>query len=97
MTLFWYDWVGYLGVSLILLAYFLLQARKLPGHGLVYQLMNVVGAFGVLLSLVFSPNSMNWPAFFMELAWIAIGVYGMARGAVARREARILKDTQSPI
>lgn len=88
MTLFWYDWVGYLGVVLILLAYLLLQARKLPGHSLIYQLMNVLGAFGVLLSLVFSPNSMNWPAFFMELAWIAIGVYGIARGAAMRRAAR---------
>ena len=54
MTFYWYDWVGYLGVALILLAYFLLQAHKLPGHGLVYQLMNVVGAFGVILSLSFS-------------------------------------------
>lgn len=97
MTLFWYDWVGYLGVLLILLAYFLLQARKLPGHSLVYQLMNVLGAFGVLLSLVFSPNSMNWPAFFMELAWIAVGVYGIARGAVTRREARDQRDSDTPV
>jgi paired small multidrug resistance pump len=88
MTLFWFDWVGYLGVALILLAYFLLQANKLMGHGLVYQLMNVLGAFGVILSLSFSPGPINWPAFLMELAWIVIGVYGIVRGAAVRRHAR---------
>lgn len=95
MTLFWFDWVGYLGVALILLAYFLLQAHKLPGHGLVYQLMNVLGAFGVILSLSFSPGPINWPAFLMELAWIIIGVYGIVRGAAVRREARA-RERQMP-
>jgi hypothetical protein len=94
MTFFWFDWVGYLGVALILLAYFLLQAHKLVGHGLVYQLLNVVGAFGVILSLSFSPGPINWPAFFMELAWIIIGVYGIVRGATVRREARA-RDRQA--
>ena len=51
MTFHWYDWAGYIGVLLVLLAYFLLQARKLHGNKLVYQLMNILGAFGVLLSL----------------------------------------------
>lgn len=57
MNLYWHDWAGYLGVVLVLLAYFLLQERKLQGHGLVYQLMNTVGAIGVMLSLLFSATS----------------------------------------
>lgn len=97
MSLFWYDWAGYAGVLFILLAYFLLQARKLPGHSLIYQLLNVFGAFGVLLSLVFSPNSMNWPAFFMELAWIAIGVYGIVRGAIRGRDSHDQHGTHSSV
>ncbi|OZB58253.1 MAG: hypothetical protein B7X39_17670 [Lysobacterales bacterium 14-68-21] len=88
MNFTWHDWTGYLGVALVLLAYFLLQAHKLRGQGLVYQLMNVVGAVGVLLSLVFGGSPMNWPAFLMQVAWIAIGVFGMVRGATLRREAR---------
>lgn len=88
MTFFWYDWVGYVGVAFILLAYFLLQANKLPGNGLIYQLLNVLGAFGVILSLSFTPGPINWPAFSMELAWIIIGVYGIVRGVAVRREAR---------
>lgn len=96
MTFFWYDWAGYLGVASVLLAYFLLQAHQLQGHGLVYQLMNVLGAIGVILSLSFSAGPINWPAFLMQVAWIVIGVYGIVRGTTVRREAR-LRDRQEPM
>ncbi|MBD8900317.1 hypothetical protein [Rhodanobacter sp. DHG33] len=86
MNFHWYDWAGYIGVLLVLLAYFLLQARKLHGNKLVYQLMNILGAFGVLLSLTF--GSFNWSAFLLEVAWIAIGIYGIARGAQLKRMGR---------
>ena len=85
-TLYWHDWAGYVGVALMLLAYLLLQAHKLHGNGLVYQLMNVLGAIGVMLSLLF--GAFNASAFFMEVAWLLIGIYGMARSAQARRKAR---------
>ncbi|MBA2078123.1 MAG: hypothetical protein BGP10_00525 [Rhodanobacter sp. 68-29] len=87
MTFYWHDWAGYIGVLLVLLAFFLLQAHKLHGNGLTYQLMNVLGAVGVMLSLLF--GSFNWPAFVMQLAWLLIGIYGIVRGAQRRREARL--------
>ncbi|MDG2536503.1 hypothetical protein P5Y53_02375 [Dyella jiangningensis] len=89
MTFLWHDWAGYIGVVLVLLAFLLLQAHKLHGNGLVYQLMNVLGALGVILSLIFGV-AMNWPAFLMQVAWIVIGVYGVVHSARARREAREL-------
>lgn len=89
MTFLWHDWCGYVGVALVLLAFLLLQAHKLHGNGLLYQLMNVLGALGVILSLVFGV-AMNWPAFLMQVAWIVIGVYGIVHSARARREAREL-------
>jgi hypothetical protein len=84
-TLFWHDWVGYIGVVQVLLAYLLLQARKLHGNGLTYQLLNLFGALGVLLSLLF--GSFNLSAFAMEAAWLAISMYGIARGWRLRRES----------
>jgi paired small multidrug resistance pump len=87
MTFYWHDWAGYIGVLLVLLAYLLLQAHKLHGNGLVYQLMNVLGAIGVMLSLVF--GVFNASAFFMQLAWLLIGVYGIVRGMRVRREGRL--------
>lgn len=88
MNLYWYDLAGYLGVALVLLAFFLLQERKLQGHGLTYQLMNILGALGVILSLLFGASPVNWPAFLMEVAWVLISGYGIARGMRLRRDAR---------
>lgn len=83
MTFFWYDWAGYLGVALVLLAFLLLQGHRLHGNGLIYQTMNIFGALGVLLSLVF--GSFNLSAFLLEAAWIAIGVYGVVNNWRRRR------------
>lgn len=90
MTFLWHDWAGYIGVVLVLLAFLLLQAHKLHGNGLGYQLMNVLGALGVALSLVFGASPMSWPALLMQVAWIIIGIYGILHSARARREAREL-------
>jgi hypothetical protein len=86
MSFLWHDWAGYIGVVLVLLAFLLLQARKLHGNGLVYQLMNVLGAVGVMLSLLF--GSFNTSAFVMQVAWLIIGIYGIANSARVRRELR---------
>ena len=88
---YWHDWAGYLGVLLVLLAYLLLQAHKLHGNGLVYQLMNGFGALGVVLSLVF--GAFNLSAFMMELAWIAVSVFGIVHSARTRRRARAVAVT----
>jgi len=86
MSFLWYDWAGYIGVALVLLAFFLLQERKLQGSGLVYQLMNVLGAIGVMLSLAF--GNFNLSAFIMQVAWLLIGGYGIVRGIQRRRGTR---------
>ncbi|MGH8116227.1 MAG: CBU_0592 family membrane protein [Rhodanobacteraceae bacterium] len=75
--------IGLIGAVLVLLAFFLLQARKLHGNGLVYQLMNALGALGVALSLLF--GRFNLPAFLLEVAWLAISIYGI----VAARRVRV--------
>jgi paired small multidrug resistance pump len=84
MTMHWYDWAGLGGVALILLAYFLLQAGRVRGDALGYQLMNAAGALAVLISLLFA---FNLCAFVMEAAWLAVSIYGIARGRKARRKS----------
>jgi len=73
----WYDAAGLFGVVLILIAYFLLQAGRLRGDALSYQLMNAFGAFALLISLLYA---FNLSAFVMELAWLLVSIYGIARG-----------------
>ena len=85
-TLHWHDFAGFVGVLLVLLAFLLLQAHRLHGNGLTYQLMNILGALGVALSLLF--GSFNASAFALEIAWMAIGVFGIVRSARLRRAGR---------
>lgn len=73
----WYDLSGYAGVGLILLLFLLLQAGKLDGNAPAYQILNIAGATGIILSLLF--GAFNLPALLQEVAWIAIGIYGLAR------------------
>ncbi len=47
----------------------------------------------MILSLVF--GSFNAPAFVMEAAWAAIGVFGVLRGMRLRREKRDFSDRPS--
>lgn len=82
MSMHFYDWAGLLGVALILLAYFLLQAGRMRGDGLGYQLLNAAGALSVLISLFYA---FNLSAFLLELAWLAISIYGIVRGRKVRR------------
>ena len=81
MNLQWYDWVGMLGTLMVLAAFFLLQAGRVSGTGIVYQLLNLFGAGGVLVSLL---GQFNVSVFFLELAWMLISAYGIARSFKAR-------------
>ena len=82
LSMHWYDWAGLIGVGLTLVAFYLLQSGRLRGEGLTYQLMNAIGAFAVLLSLLYA---FNLSAFVLEGLWLVISVYGIVRGRRLRR------------
>lgn len=82
LNLMWYDWVGIAGTLAVLVAFFLLQAGKLSGTGIVYQLLNLFGSGGVLVSLL---GKFNVSVFVLEAVWMAISAYGIVRTLRARR------------
>ncbi len=86
MSLQWFDFVGLAGVGFVLVSFFLLQAGRLAGDSFGYQLANLFGAIFILVS-IFGPG----PDFrdvisttIMQLAWMAISVYGLWRGVKLR-------------
>lgn len=81
MNLQWYDWVGMAGTLMILGGFALLQARTLSGTGLPYQLLNLFGALGILVSLW---GSFNLSVFLLEIAWVAVSLYGISRSLKAK-------------
>lgn len=71
-----FDIVGTVGVVLILAAYFLVQNGRITADMLVYPLLNLAGALLLLISLMWSWNT---PSVIIELCWITISLYGIAR------------------
>ena len=85
MNLEWYDWIGIAGTLMVLAAFFLLQAGRLSGTGIAYQLLNLFGAGGVLVSLW---GQFNVSVFLLEATWVAISAYGIARSMKTRTADR---------
>ena len=85
LELAWYDWVGLLGTVIILVGFFLLQAGRLMGTGLIYQLINLFGAAGILVSLI---GKFNLSVFLLEAAWMAVSLYGILRSLKLKRSQR---------
>jgi hypothetical protein len=70
----WYDLIGNIGVFMILIAYFMLQLNRISNRSLTYSLMNLGGAFLILVSLYFD---FNLSAFIIEFFWLLISLYAI--------------------
>ena len=73
---YWYDFIGNIGVFMILTAYFMLQLNRIDSRTLIFSLMNFSGAFLILVSLYFD---FNLSAFIIEFFWLLISLYGIYR------------------
>ena len=84
MTYSWYDFLGNVGVLLILLSYLLLQMKKIKSQSMYYSLMNATGALLILVSLYYN---FNLSAFVMEIFWLLISLYGLWQSRSVKTEA----------
>lgn len=76
MDYHFYDFVGNVGVVLILATYLLVQLRKMSATGTAYIVANGLGAALILYSLLFD---FNLSAFIIEIAWLLISLVGLGR------------------
>ena len=70
------DFLGLVGVALIIAAYALLQIGIWKQSSRIYSLSNAVGAGLILVSLVFD---FNLPAAMIESCWLLISLFGLWR------------------
>jgi len=70
------DFIGNIGVIVLMIAYLMLQLNKLRSDGLAYSLLNAVGASLVIVSLLFD---FNLSALLMEVFWVLISFVGIYR------------------
>ena len=70
------DFVGNIGVVVLMITYLMLQLNKLRSDGLAYSLLNAIGASLIVVSLLFD---FNLSALLMEVFWVLISFVGIYR------------------
>jgi hypothetical protein len=69
--------VGWGGAALILGAYALISSGRVQARSALYQWMNIVGAAGLLINGGWNGA---FPSMGLNVVWLIIGLYGLARG-----------------
>ena len=70
------DFVGNIGVVVLMITYLMLQLNKLSSDALAYSVLNAVGAGLIVISLLFD---FNLSALLMEVFWVLISFVGIYR------------------
>ena len=81
-----YQCAGFVGMLFVVIAYLFLQMNKYTIKSLQYQLLNLVGAILLLISLFVH---FNLGSFIIEVFWIIITVYGIV---VNLKDKKIKKE-----
>lgn len=68
------EFVGYVGVSLLVITYALLQLERIDPKGFWYSFNNMLVAVLVTVSLIETPNK---PSMVIEFFWFTISIYGL--------------------
>ena len=72
----WVVIAGWTGASLMLVAYVLVSARRLAGHGAAFQWMNLLGSIGLAAN---SAINGALPSAVLNVIWMAIGIFALLR------------------
>jgi hypothetical protein len=67
---------GWLGATLILLAYALVSTGRIDARGAAFQWMNLVGAAGFVVNSGFHGA---WPSTILNVIWIGIALASLVR------------------
>jgi len=76
MLIKYFDIIGIIGVSIIVIAYFLLQIGRFDSNNIYFSVLNIVGSSLILYSL-----SYNWnlSSVVIESFWILISFIGVVK------------------
>jgi hypothetical protein len=78
------DWTGFIGVSLLLLAFFLNLRGVISKESLSYLLLNFAGA---AIACFASYLLLYWPFIILEGCWALVSTYGIY-GAINQQKPR---------
>lgn len=77
------NYIGMVGVIMVLYAYLLLQLGKWQQRRLRFSLINLTGSIFILVSLYYH---FNLASFVIEIVWLLISAYGAIKTMIKRRQ-----------
>lgn len=80
--------IGWLGFVFCSLAYLLLNTKKIRFDGILYQVLNVIGGLGLVVSAIYFDDSPNIAA---NVIWVLIALFGVIR--YAKKLLRLRKNS----
>ena len=77
------DWIGIIGVTLVLLAYTCNIFRWLSSRSRLFLAINAIGA---ILTCVASFMNVCWPLVFLGAAWTLVSLIGLIKVTLPDRQ-----------
>lgn len=77
--------IGWLGMMLLIGAYFLVTMSRIRPTGAVFQVMNLFGGGFLMINSAWYGA---WPSAALNLVWVVIGTVGLTRAFVRRSRIR---------
>jgi hypothetical protein len=68
---------GWIGATLVVIAYFLITYKKLDRESKIYHGMNLVGG---LLTGVNAAINQAYPSTAINVMWVVVAIYGLIEG-----------------
>jgi cell division protein FtsW (lipid II flippase) len=69
--------IGWLGMLLILIAYYLISSKRLEAKSILYQLFNLFGATGIVINAFYHKA---FPSLALNTVWALIALWAMISG-----------------
>ncbi len=78
-----FDFIGMIGVVMILGVYAAVQVERMDVKSVTYSLYNAIGAILILISLLYT---FNLASFVIEIAWLGISLFGIVQAFRRKRQ-----------
>ena len=75
MFLIWSDILGWIGMVLVLAAYFMVAFKKISAQSYVYHFLNLIGVVFLAVN-VFAQKA--WPVFVLDIVWGLVAIVAVA-------------------
>ena len=85
----WSDFVGNIGVILIIAAFYLNVAEKIKSTDRSYNFLNLIGSILLLTSLIYKPNLSN---IIIEIIWGGISLIGLYKYYSQKKNSKFDAD-----